>query len=321
MASKNYFLFWVDSTENHQDIEKIFLSNKGNPLKFFFFKDLKSAIDEMIKIKFEIIFIIIKENIYQEYLSKLNDIKSQITCFPISIIYFTNNNINLDSDNYYGFGGIIKSRAGAIKFFRDFITSVNRKIKLAPKNAVKVNYNNTLTFENIKNHDDLIIPTLYILNRKIEGKENEIDDKDIYKFNQILVNNHFLQGISQLIIPLNDVKKLPLEIVIKFWIRYYTSESSFYPYMNAQLMKNKPENYDIFIRAMYQGVENKYLKSEFSIQLYRCQLISKSEVDELEKNKVLIYSRSFLSFSKDKKVAIKFLKKAKNDLIPYYVYF
>ena len=316
MASKNYFLFWIDSTENHQDIEKIFLSNKGNPLKFFFFRDLKSAIDEIIKIKFEIIFIIVKETLYQEYLSKLNDIKSQITCFPISIIYLANDNINLNTDNYYGFGGIIKSRTGAIKFIRDFITSVNRKIKLAPKSAVKVNYDKTLTFEKINNHDDLIIPTLYILNRKIDGKDNEIDDKDIYKFNQILVNNHFLREISHLIIPLNDIKKLPLEIVIKFWIRYYTSESSFYPYMNAQLMKNRPENYEIFIRAMYQGVEKKYLKSEFSIQLYRCQLISKSEIDELEKNQVLIYSRSFLSFSKEKEVAIKFLKKAKNDLIP-----
>ena len=316
MASKIYSLFWIDSTENHQDIEKIFLSNPGNPLKFYFFKDLKSAIDEMTKIKFEDIFIIIKENLYQEYLSKLNDIKSQITCFPISIIYLTNNKIDLNSENYNGFGGIIKSRAGAIKFIRDFIASVNRKIKLSPKHVVNVNYNNTLTFEKIKNNDDLIIPSLYILNKKIKGKENVIEDKDIYKFNQILVNNHFYQGISHLIVPLNDIKKLPLEIVTKFWIRYYTSQSSFYSYMNSQLMKNKPENYEIFIRAMYQGVEKKYLKSEFSIQLYRCQLISKSELGELEKNKVLIYSRSFLSFSKDKNVSIKFLKKAKNDLIP-----
>ena len=316
MASKSYLLFWIDSTENHQDIERIFLSNRGNPLKISFFKDLKNAIDEMIKIKFDIIFIIIEENLYQEYLSKLNEIKFQITCFPICVIYYTNNNIDLNPDNYYGFGGVIKSRAGVIKFFRDFITSINRKIKLAPKSAVKVNYNNTLTFEKIKNNDDLIIPSLYILNRKIEGNENEIDDIDMYKFNQILVNHHFLKGISHLIVPLNDVKNLPLEIVIKFWIRYYTSESTFYPYMNAQLMKNRPGSYDIFIRAMYQGVEKKFLKSEFSTQLYRCQLISKSEIDELEKNKVLIYSRSFLSFSKDKNVSMKFLKKAKNDLIP-----
>jgi len=316
MASENYSLFWIDPNENHEDIEKIFSSFQGSPLKFCPFKDLKSAFDEMIKINFEIIFIVLENKLYQEYLSKLDSIKPNLTCFPISIIYLTDSSMNINSENYCGFGGIIKSRAGAIKFVRDFIDSVNLKIKLDPKSTVIVDYNNTLTFEKINNHDDLIIPSLYILNKKIEGRENVLDDKDIYKFNQILVNNHFYKGISHLIVPLNDIKKIPLEIVTKFWIRYYTSESSFYPYMNAQLMKNKPENYEIFIRAMYKGVEKKYLKSEFNTQLYRCQLISKSEMEDLEKNKVLIYSRSFLSFSKDKNVAIKFLNEAKYNLIP-----
>ena len=316
MASENYSIFWIDPNENHEDIEKMFSSFKGSPLTFCPFRDLQGAFDEMTKINFEIIFIVLEINLYQEYLSKLNDIKSNLTCFPISIIYLTENCIYPNNDNYCGFGGTIKSRQGAIKFIHDFIDSVNLKIKLDPKNTVEINYNNTLTFENIKDHDDLIIPSLYILNKKIEGMENAIDDKDIYKFNQILVNNHFYQGISHLIVPLNDIRKIPLEIVTKFWIRYYTSECSFYPYMNAQLMKNKPEDYEIFIRAMYKGVEKKYLKSEFSIQLYRCQLISKSEADELEKNKVLIYSRSFLSFSKEKEVAISFLKETKDDLIP-----
>ena len=62
-----------------------------------------------------------------------------------------------------------------------------------------------------------------------------------------------------MIVPLNDVKNIPLEIATKFWIRYYTSESSFYPYMNVQLMKNNPENYEIFVRAMYKGIEKKFL--------------------------------------------------------------
>ena len=80
--------------------------------------------------------------------------------------------------------------------------------------------------------------------------------------NNILVNNHFDDDISELIVPLNDVKKIPLEIVSKFWIRYYTSQSSFYPYMNTQLMKNNHENYEIFVRAMYKGIEKKYLQTE-----------------------------------------------------------
>ena len=119
-----------------------------------------------------------------------------------------------------------------------------------------------------------------------------------------------------MIVPLNDVKNIPLEIVTKFWIRYYTSESSFYPYMNTQLMKNIPENYEIFVRAMYKGIEKKYLKSEYNVRLYRCQLISNEEIDIIEKNLILVYSRAFLSFSKDKERAINFLKKGNNYLTP-----
>jgi hypothetical protein len=189
-------------------------------------------------------------------------------------------------------------------------------MKISPKTSLTIDYNNTLTFEKIKNVDDLIIPSLYALFKKIEGNEAEINCEDIYLFNHVLVNKHFYKNISHLIYPLNFVKKLPLEIVTKFWIRYYISESTFYTYMNSQLMKNIPENYGIFVKSMYKGIEKKYLKSEYNICLYRCQLISNAEMDVLEKNKMLVYSRCFLSFSKDKNKAIQFLKKGNNYLTP-----
>jgi len=309
-------IFWIDSTNNHQDIEKIFSTNHQRNLEFFPFQNLKSTFDEIAKINFEIIFIVLKENLYQDYFSILNKVKSRLTCFPISIIYISDNSINLNLKNCCGFTGTITSREKLITFIRDFNKSINQKIQLNPKNGVTIDYNNTLTFEKIKSHDDLIIPSLYALLKNIEGKENIINNEDIYKFNNILVNNHFNNNISELIIPLNDVQNIPLEIVTKFWIKYYTSESSFYPYMNAQLMKNKPKNYEIFVRAMYKGIENKYLQSEYNIRLYRCQLISKEEMGILEKNLILVYSRTFLSFSKDKNRAINFLKKGDNYLVP-----
>ena len=45
-------------------------------------------------------------------------------------------------------------------------------------------------------------------------------------------------------------------------MKIYTCQSSFYPYMNTQLMKNNHENYEIFVRAMYKGIEKKYLQTE-----------------------------------------------------------
>jgi len=243
-------IFWIDSTDNHQGIEIIFSTNLQRNLEFFPFQNLKSAFDEIAKINFEIIFVVLKRNLYQDYFSILNKVKSRLTCFPISIIYISDNSINLNLKNCCGFTGTITSREKLITFIRDFNKSINQKIQFDPKNGVTIDYNNTLTFEKIKSNDDLIIPSLYALLKNIEGKENIINNEDIYKFNNILVNNHFNNNISELIIPLNDVQNIPLEIVTKFWIKYYTSESSFYPYMNAQLMKNKPKNYEIFVRAM-----------------------------------------------------------------------
>ena len=275
------------------------------------------AFEEIVKINFEVIFVILKEDLYQEYYSTFNYKKPTLTCFPISIIYTSNNNlINSSSNILSGFIGIITSREKLIYFIHDFIKSVNNKIKLNPQIKITIDYNNTLTFEKIKSKDDLVIPSLYVLYKKLECKEIIINDEDIYKFNNILVNNHFDDDISQLIIPLNNVKKLPLEIVSKFWIRYYTSQSSFYPYMNTQLMKNLHENYEIFVRAMYKGIEKSYLQSEYSVPLYRCQLISKAEINMLEKNLILVYSRAFLSFSKDINRSTVFLKKGNNNLIP-----
>ena len=309
-------LFWIGSEDKYQDIENILSKNQQENLNFFPFNNVKNAFDAISKIKFEIIFIVISENLYQDYLSIFNDVKSILTCFPICIIYSLNNTINNNSDNFIGFAGFINSSEKLIIFIHDYIKSANRKIQLNPKTGVTIDYNNTLTFEKIRNNDDLIIPTLYVLYKKLEGNENIINDEDIYKFNNILVNNHFDDKISKLIIPLNAVKNIPLDIASKFWIRYYTCESSFYPYMNSQSMRNNHENYEIFVRAMYKGIETKFLQTEYNISLYRCQLISKEEIDILEKNLILVYSRAFLSFSKDKNRAINFLKKGNNYLTP-----
>ena len=72
------------------------------------------------------------------------------------------------------------------------MNSINSKIKLNPKTGVKIDYNNTLTFEKIKNMDDLIIPSLYNLYKKLEGKENIINEEDIIKFNNILSQQSLL---------------------------------------------------------------------------------------------------------------------------------
>ena len=77
------------------------------------------------------------------------------------------------------------------------------------------------------------------------------------------------------------------------------------------------------IKALYKGLEEEFLSSKTNALLYRCQYISKKEFDKLElnldnKKKVHLYSRAFLSFSLNEKIANNFIKKEKfnKNLIP-----
>jgi hypothetical protein len=84
-------IFWIDSMDNHEDIEQILSTNHQKNFEFFPFKNLKNAFDELSKINFEIIFVVLRGNLYQDYFSILNNVKSRLTCLPISIIYTSNN--------------------------------------------------------------------------------------------------------------------------------------------------------------------------------------------------------------------------------------
>ena len=190
------------------------------------------------------------------------------------------------------------------------------------KYDAKPDYSNALTFEIIDNTniERLIFPSIY---GSIQMRENIIDDEDINDFNDILIQRHDFtkNGISELITLYRKIRKIPLEILAKYWIRYYTSESSFYSLMNLQFMKNKYDDYEPFVKILYKGLENGFLESKNDEVLYRCQLISKTEFDQIVKaiknnKKIQIYSRAFLSFSLNEKKSEHFLKQETKDLIP-----
>jgi len=89
-------------------------------------------------------------------------------------------------------------------------------------------------------------------------RENIIDDEDIDDFNNILIKRHdyTANGINELIYLYRKIGKIPLEILSKYWIRYYTSKSSFYSLMNLQFMENKYDDYEPFVKILYKGLDN-----------------------------------------------------------------
>ena len=117
---------------------------------------------------------------------------------------------------------------------------------------------------------------------------------------------------------------IPIPILVKYWVRLYTLESKFYGEMNYTLIKKLNNDFDIYIRVLYQGLKIKAIKPLIDYDLYRGSIIKLKEInyikESLKKKKkditgCICYNKSFLSTSLDKKTATFYLccKNPKED--------
>ena len=118
------------------------------------------------------------------------------------------------------------------------------------------------------------------------------------------------------------MKKIPIEILSKYYIRLYTINSNFYKNLNKDLGTNKIDKYLTFIKVLYEGLKLKSFPLALDKVLYRGSKISISELEKIKSyliNKIqglpssIVFSRSFLSFSKERKLAEKFLHNSSNN--------
>ena len=329
-------IFWIDdniTSEENQKYIKI-IKNEFNNVYLIGMRDLVNLYEIIKEFKFEIYIIIIKGKMFTKYIDFLKN--NSIYNIPISII-FTRNKKNLEEkidinykkyleDKFYNPLGISDTIENLIKSIKYYIKELNYKINniklgniLPPKD-----YKDCRTFEYvlINNGYQLIYPYLYT---KIT-KNIELSNKEIYKTNiHILEEYGEMKQIKNLILPLLNIKNIPYNILGKFWGRIYTIECPFYKNLNNNLMKLENKYYNQYIQLLYLGLKEFEYKG--NDMLYRGTNISDDEFQKLNnfyknKNKniinddfqslYLIYSRTYLSFSIDKNISIKFLKNIKN---------
>ena len=173
----------------------------------------------------------------------------------------------------------------------------------------KLNYEGILTFEYLKSEEDLLAIALY----KDIITNDKTTKEDCIKFHNYIIsfNNPELNNIIK---NLNLFGYIPFQILTKYWVRLYTIESQFYKILNNDLMKSiLHSSYKIFIKMMYTGVSINSIKSYPGKFLYRGSSINKIEIDKIKQysakgklSTVVVFSKAFLSFSEDKKEAIKF---------------
>ena len=117
--------------------------------------------------------------------------------------------------------------------------------------------------------------------------------------------------------PIKNIPNIPIEILSKYYARIYTFDGMFYKDIKYDLLKDENAKYTYlpYIKTLYEGVENGGLKVCSEMELYSAAHFSEQEIEDLKYYKQnrrldlpmsVIFSKSFMSFSKTKEGAKSF---------------
>ena len=311
-------LIWLDPNVNNREnlFYQIMLLN-SRKFELFTFTETKDCIEKLKAIEFIKTYIIINHSKLREFFIEFEKIINSIKICPEIIIFTSQNKLNLIMKNIYNLDKFSLFNNNLI--FNDFEKVLNKLIsedKYIPNYIPKNDYDpndNSFSYEYINKLNDLILPLTFIDFMEFPSKT------DIIEFNQFFLDKYSENSeemknlIEQLLIDVN----IPLQILVKYWIRAYTLESLFYYELNYALIKYTKNDYDIFLRILYQGLINKAIIPFIDQTLYRGSRIKKDElkyIQEALSNKkedlpgCICYNKAFLSSSQDKNIALSFLK-------------
>ena len=325
--SKFYLdIIWIDENVfNGENLNYFDSMKKEYPnIKIQRFKNLEKGFKYILSLEFISVFIIVSGRLYSKYYKKLKENLNKIKCIPINLIFTSekfkkileNNELDTQqiisydiqksiNNSFYNSGGVYDNYDEVAKYLNKFNSNFSKKN--ISKNLHDYSYEGLFTFNYLKTDIELLTPILFkdILTKK------KITNEEIIKFNNYLLSLGN-EEINYLIEPLSILKYPPIEIVSKYWARIYTIESEFYKEINNKLMNSEIKLYEIYIKTLYFGLESKSLSSDISDKLYRGSIINENEKNQIinnKNNKIIVFSKAFLSFSKELNVALDFLNK------------
>ena len=149
-------------------------------------------------------------------------------------------------------------------------------------------------------------------------------NSDIDKYNNYLYDRYSNENsaVKELLSSIKLRQNIPLEILCKYYVRLYTNYCPFSHDLNRDLRLNIKDKHLPFIKILYEGVKLKILPLSNNKELYRGASLTNEEINKIKiyLNKkiddlpaLIVFSKSFLSFTKDKKVAKRFLDKCPHD--------
>ena len=298
---------------NERLVNHLKSSSKGN-FEFKPFKQMKPAFDEMEKYPFNIILVIIKGSLYQDYYKELNKLKRNkaLKYIPITFIYTSSiyrnvlkgraedkegklekETIASIGNEFYNPGGIGSHPYEIYFFIKKFWN-----LDLSPKLP-------STTFYFDPCNDDIVFVLIALIN-SYNKRNILIKEEEIKAFHYLLRNLHPSENFNDFF----DLKSYNSDLEAKYLINFYTSEKAFSQMMNNDFNNNYFSTYISFIKIMYRGLHNKMLKSKFDVPLYFGGSLNENNFQKLkkdldEKKISLVYSKQFQTFTQIEDIAKK----------------
>ena len=308
-------VIWIDANiENEENTTYIDELESSFSVKITPCKNVYTAINKLKEIKFIETKVIISGKLYNEFVRMFKDSITTIFVAPKIIVFtkdktkFLENHRNFENNDniFYNHCGVADSLIEIIKFLKNEIAS----------NKINIADNARLTFEYIESKEQLVLPLFF--KTLIEKSSN----KEMKEYTLSLYNTYSKKSdnIKNLLGSIKSIPNIPVEILSKYYARLYTFESDFFKDINKELGDNVREKYLPFIKTLYEGVKYQSLPLSKETLLYRGSKIANSEIEKIKENmgkkieglpSTIAFSKSFLSFSKEKKQAEKFYKSGK----------
>ena len=310
-------LIWIDrdcdNLANKQFQEKI----RAKGFEVFAYNSIENGIKKVSEYKFEIIIIIIRGTMFNNFINSIKAEKKNFSCTMKIIVFTSYKNKALvealsKSDVDISSGLLFKTK-------NIFTCYYEVEKFLGHTNTPEEDEIGEEVFEKIENYEQLILPIYYM------DLIKPITREEISDFNQYLINT-YKGKIEELISQLESNPGMPSEIICKYWIRAYTFQTNFYKTVKKKLQQKKGKFLIPYIKMMYEGIKNRAFKSISNEELYRGTRISNKEIEKIKKSlelskntnnvdaneslpKIILYMKPFQSFTLKKEVALSFMNR------------
>ena len=329
-------IIWIDeNVDSYLNLSYSQELKSINSVNVNLFKNVIEAINYLKTLRFEDTKIIICGRLYSEFVNTFKKNIIEMYVIP-KIIVFTRNKEKFiefnpdyyDSNNkFYNFGGIaivfdeikkflnnegvyLMKKISSISTLKSDALSLVNKIE---SKMIDKSKDIKLTFEYIDSKQKLIFPLFFKIFIE-HASNNDLDKYNKYLYDKFSKEN---SALNELLEQIKSIHNIPIEILSKYYARIYTNFCKFHSILNEDLRLNKKSKHIPFIKTLYEGVKLKSLLPCKSKQLYRGAQLSDEEINKINlylKKKIdylpgsIVFSKSFLSFTKDKDVAKNFLK-------------